>query len=161
MAAAFRRLAPAPWLHLSIDHLRDSGAWDPGAYANWAAARPAFFAGFHAAVAGFLDAGNDVILEHIMDTPGWHADLQNRFAGHRVLFVGLHADLSTLVQREAARGDRALGSAARDHAGVHTGMCYDLELTGTDDPALNARHLLQAVATMPDKSRFFAPPAIG
>ena len=31
LAAAIREASDRPYLHLSIDHLRDSGAWEPSA----------------------------------------------------------------------------------------------------------------------------------
>ena len=141
LAAALRSCAPSPYLHLSIDHFRDSGAWQRDSYPNWKAARPLFFDGFHRAVAGFADAGNDLILEHILDTPGWHADLQRYLAGHRVVFVGLDTPLEELSAREAARGDRPLGSAAQDFRQVHKGLSYDLTLDGRARPE-EAAHLV-------------------
>ena len=36
---------------------------------------PRFFDGFHRSVAAFADAGNNLILEHILDTPGWRGQL--------------------------------------------------------------------------------------
>jgi chloramphenicol 3-O phosphotransferase len=156
LAAAIRAAADRPLLHLSIDHLRGSGAWAPADYANWQAARPAFFSGFHRAVAGFADAGNDLILEHILDTPGWHQELQQLLGGHSVLFVGLKTPLDALQAREAARGDRAPGSAARDAALVHKGLSYDLELDGTAAPQDNARRICARLAAGLPRSRFFA-----
>ncbi|WP_405108692.1 chloramphenicol phosphotransferase CPT family protein [Phaeobacter sp. BS52] len=44
LATALREQASRPFLHLSIDHLRDSGAWRPADYPDWPTARPAFFA---------------------------------------------------------------------------------------------------------------------
>ncbi|MCU9839588.1 chloramphenicol phosphotransferase CPT family protein [Ruegeria sp. WL0004] len=155
IAAAIRDASDRPWLHLSIDHLRDSGAWTPSAYANWPAARSGFFEGFHRAIAGFADTGNDLILEHILDTPGWHARLQRLLATHTLLFVGVHAPLETLTLREHRRGDRPAGSAARDHAHIHSGLNYDLELDGTASPQDNAGKVLSALASPPNPSRFF------
>jgi len=155
LATALRRQAGRPLLHLSIDHLRDSGAWDPASYPDWRRARPGFFSGFHAAVAGFAGTGNDLILEHILDTPGWHADLQELLAPHDVLFVGLHTPLPALQHREAARGDRPEGSAAQDFQNLHTGLSYDITLDGTAPAPENATRVLAALTDPLPGSRFF------
>lgn len=157
LAAAIRAADQRPWLHLSIDHLRDSGAWDRAAYDDWAKARPGFFSGFHRAVAAFATSGNDLILEHILDTDGWHAELQTLFAGQSVLFVGLHTPLDALNARETRRNDRPKGSAARDFETVHTSLSYDLKLDGTKPPKDNAQRVVQALRAPSGRSRFFDP----
>ncbi len=156
LAAAIRATSNLPFLHLSIDHLRDSGAWKPDTYPDWSAARPAFFAGFHRALAAFADAGNDLIAEHILDTPGWHGELQELFQSHDVLFVGLHTDLKVLNLRENARGDRRKGSAEQDYDRVHKGLSYDLTLDGGAPVDENAVRVLDALSMPRGRSRFFA-----
>lgn len=149
LAQALQEALDRPFLHLSIDHLRDAGALPQAALArgdfSWADMRPAFFDGFHRAVAGFADAGNDIILEHILDTPGWHTDLTRLLAGHDVLFVGLVCPVAVLEHREAQRGDRPLGSAAHDAHHIHAGLSYDLTLDGTAPPEQNVAHILAAL----------------
>lgn len=143
LAAAIRSASPDPWLHLSLDHVRDSGAVQPAHFAAENRART--FDGLHRAFAGFADAGCDLIVEHILDAPGWHTELQRLFAAHQVLFVGIHTPLDTLNAREVARADRPMGSAAQDFASVHAGLTYDLTLDGTRDPAQNAQAVLAAL----------------
>ncbi|MGY9050207.1 hypothetical protein P775_25285 [Puniceibacterium antarcticum] len=63
LTRAIRASAGRPFLHLSLDHFRDSGALDPKAYPDWAAARPAVFDGMHRAMAAFAEAGNDLIVD--------------------------------------------------------------------------------------------------
>ncbi|WP_416369286.1 chloramphenicol phosphotransferase CPT family protein [Tritonibacter mobilis] len=155
LAKAIREASSRPLLHLSIDHLRDSGAWEPQAYPDWAGARAGFFSGFHRAVKAFADAGNDLILEHILDTPGWHTDLQQLFCGHKVIFIGLTPSLSTLETREAARGDRPAGSAARDFEHVHRDLSYDLTLDGSAPLQESVRSILSMTSAPPARSRFF------
>lgn len=155
LAHALRQLSARPFLHLSIDHLRDSGAWKPDCYPDWSAARPAFFAGYHAALAGFADAGNDLIVEHILDTPGWHRTLQTAFGGHDVLFVALHTPLETLRSRESARADRPVGSAQSDYHRIHVGLRYDLCLDGTRAVDESAALILQRIASPLPRSAFF------
>ncbi len=156
LAAAIREASDRPYLHLSIDHLRDSGAWEPSAYPDWKTARPRFFSGFHRAIAGFADAGNDLIVEHILDTPGWHAELQALLASHNVLFIGLMAPLATLKARETARGDRPAGSAAQDYTHVHNGLSYDISLDSTQPLKTSVETILSMTKNPPMPSRFFA-----
>ncbi len=144
LAQALRAQWTGPLWHLSLDHLRDSGALPDVSAKVWAEIRPTVFDGLHRLVAGAAAAGNDVIFEHILDTPGWVADLKDLFSPFDVLFVGVHCGLDELARREAARGDRRQGSAADDFETVHQGRIYDVELDGTQDAAVNAATLLRA-----------------
>jgi len=49
-----------------------------------------------------------------------------------VLWIGVTASAEALIAREAARGDRLVGSARGQLARVHTGVTYDLLLDTTD-----------------------------
>ncbi|SHH98969.1 chloramphenicol phosphotransferase CPT family protein [Marivita hallyeonensis] len=143
LARAIREVSHEPWAHLSFDMFRDSGALLPGAYADWPARRATAFKALHQTFATFAAAGFDLIIEHILDTEGWHTELQRLLAGHSVLFVGLQTPVDVLTRREAERDDRADGSALRDGQTIHRGLHYDLELDGTADPATNALRVLQ------------------
>ena len=94
LARALQQALPDPWWHVSIDKLRDAGVLPLARFAtgefDWTAARAPFFDGFHASLGAYAAAGNDLILEHILDTPGWLADLTRILAEHDVLFVALH-----------------------------------------------------------------------
>ena len=159
LISALRPLLPTPFWHLSIDHLRDSGAWDMSYFDThalpWRTYRPAFFDGFHAIVASALRAGNDVILEHILDTAGWHDALRKQFAGLDVFFVGLMTEPEVLINREQERGDRPVGSAVKDHETIHSGLSYDLTLSGQVDPNKNAQTLVKAWDRRSKSSKFF------
>ncbi|WP_328472399.1 chloramphenicol phosphotransferase CPT [Streptomyces sp. NBC_00448] len=61
-------------------------------------------------------------------------------AGLGVLWVGVRCDPSVAAAREAARGDRVPGMAARQATLVHTGVSYDLEVDSSRaDPMACAR----------------------
>lgn len=147
LADAIRAVSSTPYLHLSIDHFRDSGAWLPNSYRNWSQARSAFFAGFHASLAAFADAGNDLIVEHILDTVGWQETLQRLFCDHKVLFVGLTTPVGLLISREARRQNRDIGSAERDFAHVHNGLRYDLTFSREESPETQADVVLEHIGT--------------
>ena len=61
-----------------------------------------------------------------------------------MFFAGVHCPLELLVEREAARGDRPIGSARRDYETIHVGKTYDIELNSTDGVDANVEALLTA-----------------
>ncbi len=146
LSCAVQDRIEVPFWHISIDHLRDAGVLPlrriaSGAFA-WKTMRQSFFDGFHKSLAAYASAGNNLIVEHILDTPGWQADLARLFVPFDVLFVGLHCPLDELRRREAARGDRSAGSAERDFSTIHQGRRYDLELQALDGCEVNAEKIL-------------------
>lgn len=163
IARLLQRRIEKPFWHISIDHLRDAGVlplerFRSGEFA-WRDARAAFFDGFHASLAAYANAGNDLILEHILDTDGWVETLASHFAGHDVFFVAVHCPLDLLIEREKARGDRPLGSARRDFETIHVGKSYDLELDARDGPEANVDKLLAAWRSGRRRSSFSAASA--
>jgi len=135
-----------PFWHISIDHLRDSGVLPTRRFKNgdfrWANARAAFFNGFHASLRAYADAGNNLILEHILDTDGWMETLSDLLSDHDVFFVAVHCPLELLIERETTRGDRPVGSAKRDYETIHVGKTYDIELDSTNGADANVEMLL-------------------
>lgn len=160
IARALQERIEKPFWHISIDHLRDSGVLPSKRFRNgdfrWSEHRTRFFEGFHRSLGAYADAGNDLILEHILDTPGWLEMLKERLAGHDVFFVGVHCPLDLLVAREAERGDRPLGSARQDFERIHIGMRYDLEVQSTDGTEANVETILSAWRR-PERASSFAP----
>ena len=140
---------PTPFLHLSIDHLRDSGVLPLERFRSgeftWADTREVFFIGFERAVAAMAGAGNDLIVDHIIETPEWMRRLESVLGGLDVFFVGVHCPLEELERREAARGDRPLGDARRDFSAVHEHCTYDFEADATRSPQLNASNIIAAI----------------
>ncbi|MBN9334037.1 AAA family ATPase [Devosia sp.] len=148
-----------PFWHISIDHLRDSGVLPLGRVKagdfRWRDMRAPFFAGYHASLAAYAGAGNNLILEHILDTPGWQGELARLFAPFDVLFVALHCPVDELRRREQARGDRPVGSAEQDALTIHEGRRYDLELQTGDGVEENVARVLAAWRGERVGSRFF------
>ena len=132
--------------HLSIDHFRDSGVLPMARIARrdfrWSDLRGRFFAGFHATLAACAEAGNDLIVEHILEDEGWCETLIELLKPFNVYFIGVHCSLEELTRREVARGDRLLGSAARDFHSVHIGRCYDIEVQSEAGVTVNIPKLL-------------------
>ncbi|GLQ54225.1 chloramphenicol phosphotransferase CPT family protein [Devosia nitrariae] len=150
-----------PFFHYSIDHLRDSGVLPMARVAagelQWKEIRAPFFDGFHRSIAAFASAGNNLILEHILDTPGWREQLAELLARQDMFFVGVHASLAELIRREKARGDRKVGSAEVDFHSIHKDVRYDLELSGEADADENVDRLIAAWHAQRVRSAFFDP----
>jgi chloramphenicol 3-O phosphotransferase len=110
----------------------------------WPTLRNAFFEGFHRSLAAYAQAGNNLIVEHIIETPQWLQRLGEILRSFDVFLVGVHCPLEEIEQRERARGDRRLGDARRDFETIHAFVTYDLELDATEPPAANARRVIDA-----------------
>ncbi|WP_050604994.1 chloramphenicol phosphotransferase CPT family protein [Ruegeria sp. 6PALISEP08] len=146
-ARALQQRIELPFWHISIDHLRESGVLPLTRYRNkefdWRADRSAVFDGFHQSLAGYAAAGNNLIVEHILDTPGWVEDLHRLLRPFDVLFVAVHCPVAELNARERLRGDRPIGSAAQDHSEIHAGRVYDMEINSTVGVEFNVQTILQ------------------
>ena len=148
LARALQARIDSPFWHISIDHLRDSGVLPTARIRSkefdWHAMREPFFIGFERSLLAYAEAGNDLIVEHIMESEAWLLRLADTLAEQDVFFVGVHCDLAELERRELARGDRRLGDARRDHFRIHTYCLYDCEVDGVDGPAANADIVIAA-----------------
>jgi chloramphenicol 3-O phosphotransferase len=148
IARAVQARIGEPFWHFSIDHLRDAGVLPLDRIRSgefpWPAQREAFFDGFHQSLPAFLQPGNNLLVEHIVETPAWMGRLTSLLDGHDVFFVGVHCPLAELERREQARGDRRIGDAARDFHAIHGHAVYDLELDATLPAEANAERLIQA-----------------
>ena len=124
-----------------MDRTAESGPW------AWQTVRPLFFDGFHRCVAALADAGNLLIVEHVIEFQSWFDDLVSLLAHHDVFFVGVHCPLPELERRERERGDRRIGEGrAHLEDGVHTFGAYDFEVdTSIGSPETNANLLIAAI----------------
>ena len=159
LARALQARIELPFWTISIDHLRDAGVLprariESGEF-HWREMRPAFFDGFHRSLAAYVEAGNNLIVEHILDTPGWHAQLAALLKPFDLFFVGVHAALADLQRREAARGDRQIGSAEHDFKTVHQGFTYDVEVSSSDRSVEENVAAVLASWRQRTRSRFF------
>lgn len=89
---------------------------------------PKIVAGFHESAAAIARAGNNVIVDYVLQQPEWLSDCIRAFSGLPVVFVGVHCPLEMLEEREAERGDRKIGAARFQLNRVHKHEIYDLEL---------------------------------
>src|SRR5690606_4329425 len=89
---------------------------------------PLAVSGFHRAVAALAEAGNRVIVDHVLQEEGWLEECVERWAGLDVLFVGVRCPVEVAERREAERGDREAGTARYQHDRVHAHGVYDVEV---------------------------------
>jgi len=163
LAKAMQQALPEPFLHVSSDHLVASGMLparrDPdGPFAWWQQVRPRFFDGFHRCLPALAAAGNDLIVEHIIEFRGWREYLAGLLGGLLggldVFLVGVHCELAEIDRRERDRGDRRTGEG-RSHVEtdlIHTFGPYDFEVDTThEDPAAVAASVLAAWQSRPPR----------
>jgi chloramphenicol 3-O phosphotransferase len=117
--------------------------------------RKPFFDGYHASLGAYAAAGNNLIIEHILDTAGWQGSLAEMFAPFDVFFVAVHCPVEELRRREEARGDRPAGSAEQDFLTIHRDRAYDLEVDSLDGVDANIEKILDGWRAERATSRFF------
>ena len=132
LARALRDQLDEPFCYYASDQLADEG-FRPPSPGQRAEGRERFFEGFHRSIPAFAAAGNDLIIEHIVEQPSWADLLATLTAGLDVFWVGVHAPLAVLEQRERDRGNRQPGEAAY-HLKTHQYCRYDFEVDTTTGP---------------------------
>ena len=95
---------------------------------NFLEYRPQILSGFHRSVRAMREAGNNIIVDHVLRGREWLMEVVNLFAEYDVLFVGIHCPLEILEQRERERRDRQSGLARQLYYEVHADCIYDVEL---------------------------------
>ena len=72
LSRALQNKLEEPFWHFSIDHLREARVLPmeriKGGEFAWPAMRPAFFEGFHCSLPALAAAGNNLIVEHKINT---------------------------------------------------------------------------------------------
>ena len=148
LARSLQQRLHEPFLLWSFDHLCESHALPMARIRtgelDWALMRPAIFDGFHRSLPAFAKAGNNLIVDHIIEQEQWMADLVRLLAPFDVFFVGEHCPLPELERRERHRGDRRIGEARTDFHFVHRFTEYDLDIDATQPTEANVARLIAA-----------------
>ncbi|MVN85464.1 AAA family ATPase [Deinococcus sp. HMF7620] len=148
LCRALRDALPGAFLHFSLDFFMFDAQVLPrtpeGRLRDWATLRPRVFEGFHRCLPALLTAGNDLVVDYIIETPEMWAEFCTQLAEFDVFLVGVQCSVEELERREIARGDRGLGDARRDAETVHTFTAYDLTLDCTIPLAQNVARVSQA-----------------
>jgi chloramphenicol 3-O phosphotransferase len=136
-----RRLQNAlgePFLLFSADQLLAAGVLpirrDTTGPFTWVQEmRPRFFDGFHRCVPAMAAAGNNVIVEHVVEFRTWRTQLDDLLADFDVFWVAVHCDVDEIARREVARGDRGTGEgrAHIEQNRIHEHGPHDLHIDST------------------------------
>ncbi|MDR2986059.1 MAG: chloramphenicol phosphotransferase CPT family protein [Nocardiopsaceae bacterium] len=150
IADALLDVLDQPWFHMSVDAINSMRAKNstlqlaPG---ELEAVLARTRAGFHRAVAGMAEAGNDVIVDHVLSEQWRLTDCLRVLDGYEVVFVAVRCSAEELSRREHARGDREAGQAAAQGKYVHAHGIYDLECdTTATSPVENAIQIKEFMA---------------
>jgi len=116
---------------------------------------PAVISGMHRSVAVLAQAGNNVLVDHVLQEEQWLRECVALWAGLEVFFVGVRCPLEVTEKRETERGDRTVGTARYQFERVHAHACYDVEV---DTSVLSVEEcvarILALLANKPDESAF-------
>ncbi len=82
----------------------------------------------HVAVAAMARAGSNLIVDEVLFDPTWLAEYATLLADLPAYFVGVRCAREVALERERARGDRAVGLVAAHFDLVHAHGVYDLEV---------------------------------
>lgn len=91
--------------------------------------------GMHAAIAAYAKAGCNVIVDYIAYQKAWVDNLRDELKDIKTYWVKVNILLSTLEQREAARGTSPKGHARSHYDTVHWDIKYDFEVDSSVDSA--------------------------
>ncbi len=134
LANALQEKLSEPYMYVSIDnffHLYPDRFLNPTNHKGVQVLKqlvPAVLSGLHRTVAALGQAGNNVLVDHLLQEEGSLQECVERWAGLDVLFVGVKCPLEIVEQREKERGDRNLGTARFQIERVHIHDLYDIEI---------------------------------
>jgi chloramphenicol 3-O phosphotransferase len=152
IARALQERLAEPYMHVSIDgffYLYPERVWNPTRQEDIKVTVqlvPIVASGLHRSIAALAEAGNNVIVDHVLEEDEWLKECIERWAEMNILFVGVKCPLQILEQREAGRGDRNIGTARYQYDRVHAHGLYDVEVdTSVLDVNECARTILEAL----------------
>lgn len=163
IAKALQAMLDEPYLHVAMDAFLDmlpGRLWDhpdgflledvggdgpPTVAIRTGPMGERLMRGMRRAVATLARAGNDLIVDDVMEAADW-ADYERVLAGLDVTLVGVLCPLDVLEARERARGDRRVGFARWQVERVHEGLRYDLTVdSGSASPGACAARIKTAL----------------
>jgi len=134
IAAALQERLKEPYMVLSLDnffHLYPERFLNPTNQAEvdvLMSLASGIISGLHACVAVLARAGNNIVVDHVLEEKAWLQECVERWQDLDVLFVGVRCPLEIAEQREKDRGDRQIGLARYQFDRVHAHGVYDVEL---------------------------------
>ena len=112
IASALQQTLAEPYLHLSVDAflhqcpeavLRDDQ--------RLCQELPFLLAGFNSSCAAIVRAGNNIIVDHVLQEPSWLLPCVTLYQGLEVVFIAVRCSLEEVDRREKMRADRRAGMA--------------------------------------------------
>lgn len=153
LSQALQEALPEPYMHLSLDGLfymypkRFLNANTRTEAEVFRQLIPTVVSGLHHAAAALAKAGNNVIVDHVLQEDGWLQECLECWKELVVYFVGVKCDLSIVMEREARREDREKGLAWSQYDRVHRHNLYDIVIDTTNQNAEKcARQIIKAMA---------------
>lgn len=158
IARCLQEALPEPWLGVSVDtfvdalppRLREGGDGlliGPDGEVSVGPAFAELDAAWLEGIAAMARAGAHVVVDDVfLGGPHSRSRWSRALAGLDVLWVGVRCAPEAATAREAARGDRVPGMAAKQAAVVHEGVDYDLEVDTTSASAADCARVIAAHA---------------
>jgi chloramphenicol 3-O phosphotransferase len=116
---------------------------------SWPALRTPLFEGYFNCLPALAQAGNNLVIDYIIETQAQLDTLVQRLGHLDVFLVGVYCPLPELERREKLRGDRGEGDAQKDFQTVHTFTTYDCEVDSTRNPEEVAAYIIDKWKTRP------------
>ncbi|MFT3789499.1 MAG: AAA family ATPase [Rudaea sp.] len=143
LAKALQKHLDEPFCYYASDQLAEQGFRPLVDFTAGSSERERFFDGFHRSIAAFAMAGNNLIVEHIVEKQSWADELAQLLSPFDVFWVGVHAHLKELKRRERDRKNRSIGEA-RYHLATHKYCNYDIEVDSTLPLAANLKLIVDS-----------------
>jgi chloramphenicol 3-O phosphotransferase len=100
--------------------------------------------GMNNAIAGYAQAGCNSIVDYIGYKKEWINDLHTKLKNTKTYWVKIEIPLSTLEERERARGTSPVGHARSHYDTVYGDIAYDLTLDTSKLSALECAQKIKA-----------------
>jgi chloramphenicol 3-O phosphotransferase len=101
--------------------------------------------GMNSAIAGYAQAGCDIIADYIAYKKEWLDDLRTKLKDVKTYWVKVNIPLSVLEEREAARGTSPKGHGRSHYDVVHWDIKYDFEVNSATDSAVTIAQKLKDI----------------
>jgi chloramphenicol 3-O phosphotransferase len=114
-----------------------------------------FSTGFRQAIRAFSLAGNNLIVDDVLQEREWLAESVDILADLPVLFIGVRCPPEVIASREHERGDRLPGLAIWQHERMHAGTRYDLEVDTSLLTTIECAQRIASLVANPPRVRAF------
>lgn len=158
IAKEIQEQSNTPLFHLSSDQFIESKML-PNNYKekfSWNDLRPKFFNGFHNCLPAIAAAGNNIVVDHVVEYKEWLIDIVFLLKEFDVFYIGLTCDLNELERREIRRGNRYIGEAKEHLEIVHSFSEYDLFIDTTNRTPKESAYKILKEFENPNRPNTFA-----